>query len=248
VLGEDKQAQELKSLGRQANINLSYAIQDPNRKTTCKTRIICGGQHVLRIDEEDRVLLSQSLQAQFLTRIKDQLAHFDGIIFSDYDKGFLGKDLIQIIIQIARRHHIPVMVDPKFQNFWYYEGATLFKPNLKELNQGLGEELAKNDRLGIKRAIKQMRNQMPHTHSLITLSEEGMLLLDEQATSHHLSAHRREIIDVSGAGDAVMAVVGLAIAGGFSPLEAAQLANKAGGLVCEEVGVVAIRPERLLEG
>ncbi len=246
IVGQDEAGNALRNLAKESSLDTSFLFPIQDRKTTLKTRIICAGQQVLRVDEEVRTAIPGELEAEIWNKLEARLQEFDGILFSDYDKGFLSSSLIQAIIQRANELGISSMVDPKFKNFWQYRGCSLFKPNLKELNEGLGHQLAKDDFRGIENAIEELRTQMPHQHTLITLSEQGMLLLSQDGQVAHLAAHRREIIDVSGAGDAVMAVAGLALAGGFSVLEAARLANIAGGLVCEEIGVTPIRPERLL--
>lgn len=245
VIGSDIQGEFLLQSGREQGLDMSLVMTQVARKTTQKTRIICSGQQVLRVDDEVRDQIPDHLADPIWDLLAPRLHTFDGIVFSDYDKGFLSKSLIQKIIQAANAAGIPTMVDPKFRNFWAYEGCTLFKPNLKELNEGLGSSLQKNDFKAIEHAIKQLQDRMPHQDSLITLSEYGILLVEKTGRIQHFPAYRREIVDVSGAGDAVMAVAALGIAGGFSVAEAAQLANIAGGLVCEEVGVSPILPERL---
>lgn len=246
IVGQDAHGANLRELGQEAGLDMSLVLAQKGRKTTQKTRIICDGQQVLRVDEEVRDPIAPSLEEQLWNHLSPRIPTFDGIVFSDYDKGFLGRSLIQKIIQAAKSEEIPTMVDPKFRNFWDYEDCTLFKPNMKELNAGLKSHINKGNLEGIKRAIQQMQHRMPHTYSLITLSEHGMVWAQKGGELHHLEAHRREIIDVSGAGDAVMAIAALALAGGFSIGDAVNLANIAGGLVCEEVGVAPIRPERLL--
>lgn len=246
VVGSDAQGAFLRQVGEQHGLDMQYVFTQEGRKTTQKTRIICSGQQVIRIDDEVRDSIPPDLENQIWKKLAAALSTFDGIIFSDYDKGFLKRSLIQKIIQAAVAEGIPTMVDPKFRNFWAYEGCTLFKPNLKELNEGLKIQVQKDDFAHIKQATTKLQARMPHTYSLITLSENGVFWADQADNSEQLPAYRREIIDVSGAGDAVMAVAALAMAGGFSISEASQLANIAGGLVCEEVGVVPIRPERLL--
>lgn len=247
VIGEDPQGQFLHQMGAEKGLDMSLVVTQADRKTTQKTRVICSGQQVLRVDDEVRDPIPSTLAEKVWKQLSSRLHTFDGIVFSDYDKGFLNRPLIQKIIKAASQAGIPTMVDPKFRNFWAYEGCTLFKPNLKELNEGFGVVLQKNDFKGIERAIAQLQARMPHSHSLITLSEYGVLWANKTGSAQQFPAYRREIIDVSGAGDAVMAVAALGIAGGFTVSEASQLANIAGGLVCEEVGVVPIRPERLLQ-
>ena len=245
IIGQDEPGKSLQKLAKDKLLNTDLVYEDPHRKTTQKTRIICSGQQVLRVDEEEKGPLEAELIRKIWYQIKVQLPTFDGVIFSDYDKGFLGEFLIKKIIQACNENNIPSMVDPKFNNFWAYEGCTLFKPNLKELETGLAIQLDKSDYTSLKEAITLVRERMPHEQSLVTLSEYGMILLNKLGEEAIFPAHRREIVDVSGAGDAVMAVAALALAGGLSSEEASLLANIAGGLVCEEVGVVPVQVERL---
>ena len=247
VTGTDRNGSDLMDLAEEIGFDNRMIFQFPSRKTTVKTRIICSDQHVLRVDDEDRSPLESNEMSQVLDKLFDRMTEFDAIIFSDYDKGLLDETLIQMTIVYAAQHNIPVMVDPKFNNFQYYGDCTLFKPNLKELSEGTGRRLDKRDLPGIAKAVKLLQESMPHQKTLVTLSENGMLLIDENGKYTHIPAHKRSIIDVSGAGDTVISVASLAFAAGFDPLQAAEFANLAGGLVCEEVGVVPIKVERLKE-
>ena len=200
---------------------------------------------MLRVDREDTFPLLELEQQALLPLLIQKIPESDLIILEDYDKGLFSPNFIRQIVQQAQQQQVPIFVDPKFRNFLSYEGVTLFKPNLKELNGGLKLQLAKKDHQAIGDAILSLRKQMSHHLSLITLSEEGMILIDEKEAFHHFPAHYRDIVDVSGAGDTVITVASLALAAGLDPTESIILANLAGGLVCEEVGVVPINVERL---
>ena len=169
----------------------------------------------------------------------------DAIIFEDYDKGLLEEGLIQAITRSAKKSGVPVFVDPKFRNFMQYGSSTLFKPNLKELNEALGLKLEKSDLEGIKAAVSRLRYRMPHDHTVVTLSDNGIVAFGTDMRMIHHPAHLRKIRDVSGAGDSVVAVLSLAQASGLSLEAASYLANLAGGLVCEEVGVVPVTASQL---
>lgn len=246
VYGEDKDGEILHTLFEKHQFAQDLLFSSTQRRTTVKVRVIGGQQHMLRVDKEDRFELSMNEKEKVLKKIANYIPQCQALIFQDYDKGFLDKFLIEQITRLANAAKVPIIVDPKFKHFFDFHHCTLFKPNLKELNEGLNLRLHKNDIEGICRAAGSLRKQMPHQLSLITLSENGVLLVDEKFKGHHIPAHYRTITDVSGAGDTVVSVMGLGLACGLSPVQAATYANLAGGLVCEEVGVVPIWPERLL--
>jgi D-glycero-beta-D-manno-heptose-7-phosphate kinase len=166
------------------------------------------------------------------------------MILEDYNKGVLTPNTITAIIGIAREAGVPIAVDPKKRNFFCYKGVELFKPNLKELREGLKVDVEAHDLAGIRNAVTLLEEQLGNQASMITLSEHGMYIRQGR-TEHVIPAHVRKIVDVSGAGDTVISVAALALALKKTPLEIAELANLAGGLVCEEVGVVPIDPVRL---
>jgi rfaE bifunctional protein kinase chain/domain len=246
VIGADDNGRILQRCLASANFDTSLVLETAQRVTTTKTRIIGNNQQVLRVDHEVRETIDVVLQQQFIDLIAARIQTFDAIVFEDYDKGMLSDALIQAIVALAQSANIPTVVDPKFRNFWSYGGTTLFKPNLKELNEALGLRLGKGDLNGIAQAVADLRSRMPHAHTLVTLSENGVLAIDASGKRDHLAAHFRKITDVSGAGDTVIAVMALALASGLSLAEAAAIANLAGGLVCEEVGVVPIDRAKLI--
>ena len=238
-IGVDLPAEQFRGLMREAGLGESGLLAVEGRPTTTKTRVIGGSQQMLRVDRE----LTSPLAEADATRLHQLLAtlqgeRYDAIIFEDYDKGLLSPDSIQAVI--ARAGQTPVLVDPKFRHFFAYGGSTVFKPNVKELGEALGLQLDRADRPGLEAAVRQLRQRMPHTHTLLTLSEQGVLLCDAAGTFHHHPAHIRQIVDVSGAGDTVVGVMAAALAAQLAPERAAALANLAGGLVCESVGVVPI--------
>lgn len=244
AMGTDRGGAELRTLFAEALFDTSLLLIDETRKTTTKTRVIGNRQQMLRVDWEDRHLLSSEIESRLVELIMPRLAEFDAIIFQDYDKGLLNERIIQTIMRKANRLKIPTVVDPKFKNFHHFRDAFLFKPNLKELNEAVGTRLEKSDLEGIRAAVGELRKTMPHQHTLVTLSEWGVVVIDPELKLVHIPAHSRKIIDVSGAGDTVISVIAVAIAGGLSVTEGAALANLAGGLVCEEVGVVPVNREQ----
>ncbi|MEM6629287.1 MAG: bifunctional ADP-heptose synthase [Bacteroidota bacterium] len=246
LVGEDRDGATLRRLAKELNFNPELITPSNKRRTTVKVRIIGNNQQVLRVDREDNFPAGPEEIQELLEAVLGKLSQADLVIMEDYDKGVFSPFFIQSVVHRAVELRIPICVDPKFRHFTAFSGVTLFKPNLKELNEGMKVNLEKTDHEGIRKAVLALRKQMPHKWSLITLSEEGMLWVDEQGGMRHFPAHYRDIVDVSGAGDTVITVISLALAAGLSPEVATMLANLAGGLVCEEVGVVPIDPNRLL--
>jgi rfaE bifunctional protein kinase chain/domain len=248
VIGQDSPGQELQQMLSTAGIQTDALIVSAERKTTIKTRVISNGKQMLRIDTEDQHDLSstetQALQ-QAILQLFDQ--GIDGLLLEDYNKGILTTELIEWLISEANARQIPIAVDPKKKNFFAYKGCTLFKPNLKELKEGLQIEFNyQKDPSALHHAIEQLQNQLKSSYTFVTLSEHGVQLYDGQ-NHHHQPAHIRNIADVSGAGDTVIATTCLCLICGASPSLIAALANLAGGLVCESPGVVSINKEKLLE-
>ena len=246
VMGDDNFGDQLKSRAKDIGLATEGLLQYPDRKTSSKTRILSNYSQMLRIDEEIQTPLS-SVQEDVLFRlIEERLPTCQVLIFQDYDKGVLTSHLISKTIKIARQLHVPVLVDPKERNFFEYKDATLFKPNLKEFEKSMHYTWPKGDQHSLAQAISSLRQQMNLEEVLITLSAEGMFAQNE-TESHYEAAHRRQIIDVSGAGDTVISVLALAKASGLNTVDRLKLANLAGGLVCEVPGVAPIRAESLLK-
>jgi len=207
---------------------------------------------MLRVDEEVEHDLSEKDRNALLERIDRILSSekIDGIIFQDYNKGVITPDLITEVVNRANARNIPVAVDPKKRNFDAYQGVTLFKPNLKELKEGVKNDFNPENREEIMKAAQILRSNLKCKYVLTTLSEHGVLIsLEEKETEKNIfiPAHLRSVSDVSGAGDTVISVASLCLALKRSPYEIAYISNLAGGLVCEETGVVPINKEKLLK-
>lgn len=250
VVGHDQEAAELERLVEQAGLSdHSFLIHEPGRKTTIKTRIIAGNQHLLRVDSEDTHAVSPESVASLMVRLEEEIGRspVDVIILQDYDKGVLSPAMIRSVIGLANRLQIPVTVDPKFRHFLQYAGCTLFKPNLKELSEGLARVIQPVE-AELERAVCELHGLMPHQYTLVTLSEKGIYWYD-----HNLEQGRvippeiRDIIDVCGAGDTVISVASMALSMGMDINDLAAVANLAGGLVCERVGVVPIDAGALIQ-
>ena len=246
VVGQDDMGDKLAELLRADGIATEGLVQSNERKTTVKHRIIGNNHQMLRVDDEDLHDLSPREQSALLAWIEGELSNYDVIVFEDYNKGVLGESLIQSVINLAKEKGIPSVVDPKKNNFLSYTGATLFKPNLKEIREGLNLESALKTEEEVKQAVIRLQGLLNTDMIMVTLSERGVLISDRK-NWEHLPAHVRNISDVSGAGDTVVSVAALCLALGAPIRDIAFLANLAGGLVCEKVGVVPIEKTKLLE-
>lgn len=246
VIGDDGSGDDFLNLLDEHNLAKDGILQSKQRITTIKHRILSGHQHILRVDEEENTDLNASENNDLLAVVKKLAPSCQAIIFEDYDKGILGEELIQNIISYANEIGLPTIVDPKKKNFLYYEGATLFKPNLKELKDGLKIEFNAADATELKEAVAGLKERLGVKQALVTLSELGVYM-DNGKDKLHIPAHLRTIADVSGAGDTLVSVAALCLALNTPPRFTAALSNLAGGLVCEHVGVVSINKQRLLK-
>ena len=253
VVGNDKESETLINMFEEQNIDVRGIIHSQDRPTTIKHRILAGSQHLLRIDSETTASISEEESEKLISKVKQLAQEVDVIIFEDYDKGVLNEKVISELIDFANERNIPTVIDPKKRNFWSYKKATLFKPNLKELREGLGKEIhVKNtdtsnlEKSEIAIAVEELKEKMQLKSVLITLSEYGVYIADS-SQKHKIAAHKREISDVSGAGDTVVSIAGLCMALKLPLKTVAQLANLGGGLVCESLGVVPIDKERFKE-
>lgn len=248
VVGEDNEGEEFIRLLRDQNISDKGILKVHHRPTTVKTRIIGSKQQILRIDLETDECISEDTTLTLFTRIEEILetTKIDAIIFEDYDKGVLTPLLIQRTIELANKKKIITVVDPKHRNFLDYKNVTLFKPNVKELREGLKVELDPRQKGELEQAAGMLRQRIEAEQVMITLSELGVYM-DSVNGKRLIPAHIRNISDVSGAGDTVIATATLCLAGGLDEFSAAAVANLAGGLVCEHVGVVPINKELLLK-
>jgi rfaE bifunctional protein kinase chain/domain len=248
VIGNDEAGKIFRSLLKNAGIPDNAVLESTERITTVKTRVIAGHQHLLRIDNETEKYLSQALEEKLNENIQKVVdsTKIDAIIFQDYDKGIITPGVIDFIIQLAQKKGIPTLVDPKKKNFNYYHHATLFKPNFKELTEGLNLHIDKNNIDAVADAAKKLRDQKSFNTVMVTLSENGMIITDNH-NYHIVPAIKREVADVSGAGDTVIAMASLCLANGIGTIRMAELSNLAAGLVCEKVGVVPIEKEWLIK-
>jgi rfaE bifunctional protein kinase chain/domain len=246
VCGDDENAAKLAYLLGQEGMSADGLIRSAQRRTTVKTRVISGHQHIVRVDEETDDDLGKSDEEMLVARVGQLIAKWKPgvIILEDYNKGVLTARAIEQLIALAKKTGVPVAVDPKKKNFFAYNGVDLFKPNLKELREGLKIDIEADDRGSVRQAIARLENTLGNRISLVTLSEHGMVA-HAGSEEHFSPAHTREIADVSGAGDTVIATAALCLAQRTPLRTLAELSNLAGGLVCEHVGVVPIDRDRL---
>lgn len=246
VIGNDRNGEELIALMKDMQMSTDGMIQSDERVTTVKTRVIGNNHQLLRVDDEVMHDLSSKEQSAILTAIQSLIEKEKPsvVIFEDYDKGVLNPTLIKDVVAICQKANIPTAVDPKKKNFSAYIGVDLFKPNLIELKQGLKVDMKKPDIESLSPLCESFRKQQHIKTMMVTLSEHGVYIGNENSKSI-IPAHVRNISDVSGAGDTVISVAALCLGIGLNEKMIASLANLAGGLVCEQVGVVPIDKELL---
>ncbi len=248
VIGEDSSGDKLLNLFEKNGISTDGLVKSMVRKTTVKTRVISNKQQLLRIDSESTFPLLESEEIKLNNTIQNIINQgVDGIIFEDYNKGVLTDSVIQNTIKIAKEKDIPTAVDPKKENFLSYKGVSLFKPNLKELKEGLNLNFDFNSNKDLfEKGIEVLEEKLQNEISFVTLSENGVFIKN-QTEKYYVPAHMRNISDVSGAGDTVIAVATLCLISGASTKQIAEISNLAGGLVCEKSGVVSISKNDLLK-
>lgn len=247
VIGEDTEGTELITLLEKAHIRSSGIIRSGSRLTTTKTRVMAQGHQMIRIDNEQVQPINGEDTSLLSNRIVNELLpNADVVLFEDYDKGVITPALIEQVVHKSIQLGKKVVVDPKKRNFLSYKGVDLFKPNLKELKEGFKRDADPSDQLEFEAAILELMVNMELKNIMVTLSERGVMICDGKQF-HYVPAHLRKISDVSGAGDTVIAVASLCVALGIKNEDLAALSNLAGGLVCEEVGVVPIDRNLLIE-
>ena len=245
VIGLDKEGEELRQLLDKQGLTSRAIMSSNKRKTTTKTRVLGNNHQLLRIDHEIKTEID-TLDSFLLEEHFDrELENADVVIFEDYNKGVLHAKNIEKFISKANNAHKPTIVDPKKSNFLAYKKTTLFKPNLKEIKEGLNIENNLESIEEVLEAVSFLENKLNNQISMVTLSERGVLI--KQGKEHFIiPAHIRNIADVSGAGDTVVSVAALCLALNTDIKTLAELSNLAGGLVCEKTGVVPIEKDALL--
>jgi D-glycero-beta-D-manno-heptose-7-phosphate kinase len=251
VVGHDSKAKSILSLMKKLNITKEGILLSKERETTVKTRILGNKIQMLRVDQEITTPLSEKDEKDFIGSIFNIInsTKIDSIIFQDYDKGVITPNVISEVVKLANKKEIPTAVDPKKKNFLEYKNVTLFKPNLKELKEGLKIEFDLPSMDNLIDASNLLHHRIKSQMIFITLSENGVFIADyglKQNNMVIIPAHKRSISDVSGAGDTVISVASLCLALKLPFKTVAEISNLAGGLVCEQVGVVPINKQLLL--
>lgn len=248
MIGNDEGGDIFKQLLKKREMTDKGIVVSDDRKTTIKTRVISDNQHLLRVDEESTQQLTDNQEKQFINHIGSLLKNnkFDAIIFEDYDKGNITNAVINFVVDKAKELNIPTLVDPKKRNFNAYKGVTLFKPNFKEICEGVKVDLKKGDFVALNDATHKLLELLKAKHIMVTLSELGVFVT-ENGSFHQMPAQVRDIADVSGAGDTVISVAACCLATNLPVKTVASISNIAGGLVCEKVGVVPIDKNTLLK-
>jgi D-beta-D-heptose 7-phosphate kinase/D-beta-D-heptose 1-phosphate adenosyltransferase len=242
AVGDDADGASIRQELAVARLEDRFVLTIAGRPTTSKTRIIARGQQIVRIDDEVDSLLDGPDLARLVAAAREALADADALLLEDYNKGALSPALIAAVMEIARRRGIPIVVDPKYRQFFEYAGATVFKPNRRELESALGAAVdLKNGN-----ALPEVLARLKVDNLLVTLGAEGMVLVTKDGNLTQIPSMAREIYDVSGAGDTVTAWLGTALAAGASLREAAQLANYAAGVEVGKPGVATVSPEEVL--
>lgn len=248
VIGSDRAGELFLKLMNDQGLQVSGIVKSENRLTTLKTRVIGNNHQLLRIDEELEHDITIAESGMLLDKIKSLVSteQIHVIIIEDYDKGVLTPGLIESIIAFSNSVDIPVAVDPKKKNFAHYKHVALFKPNLSELKTGLKTDIDKLSLTLLDKTAGAFRKSQHIGKMMVTLSEAGIYIADDSGSSI-IPAHYRNISDVSGAGDTVISVAALCLSAGVSSADIASLANLAGGLVCEKIGVVPVDKDQFME-
>lgn len=244
VLGNDDDGVLLQRRLNAAGVDTAGVVLQPGRVTSRKTRVLASNQQMLRIDRESREPISAAAEATLLALLTERVAQSDVILVSDYLKGVLTPPLLAGLITLGRQHGIPVVVDPKGDDYRKYRGATLLTPNRKEAQTAA--RLTIRDETSLRQAGEQLQRELDLEALLMTRSEEGMSLFRRDGRHCHLPTEAREVFDVSGAGDTVLALIGVGLAAGLELETAAQIANLGAGIVVGKVGTSTVSPEELL--
>jgi len=242
VVGTGNKGVLFNKLMEESKLSTAGILSTNKRKTTIKTRVIAENKHQLRIDEEETTSIVQV--EEFLKLTISLMDGIDVVILQDYNKGVLTPEIIKGVITTANKKEIPAIVDPKKLNFNCYKNCTIFKPNLAEIKAGMQIDFDANNIAQIEKATEKLRKQLSSKGVLLTLSERGICINSEKEFKY-TPAFKKNIIDVSGAGDTVISVAALCLASNMDYTDLSVLSSLAGGIVCEEAGVVPINKEKL---
>lgn len=242
VIGEDRAGEELLSQAKELGIGTSHIYQDSQRQTTQKSRVLVSNQQILRVDREDRGEVSSEVLSQIFNTIAKEITSFDGVILSDYGKGVLSEKMTRELITLANQHQKIILCDPKGSDYSKYKNATLLTPNKKEAKEATGIEIDNPETLLL--ALNSLKNQCSLTYPLITLSEDGIGILENEELQVFPTL-AQEVYDVTGAGDTVIASLCFALSQGKSIQDACKFANSAAAVVVAKVGSATATQEEI---
>ena len=243
VLGKDVNGEKFQQLMREADLSELGLILSEERKTTVKTRVISEGKHQLRIDEEDTHPLQ--IEDEFLQNVLMQIDSCEVIVLQDYNKGVLTKRIISVLISEAKKRGIPIIVDPKKDNFFEYKNCDIFKPNLKEIKEGMKIDFNEKIHSELENVTFKLKEELNAKGILLTLSSDGICINSDEGFVR-TQAYGGSVVDVSGAGDTVISVASLLLSEEVSFKYISKISCLSGGIVCQKVGVVTIDKEELL--
>ena len=242
AVGDDMGGARLRSMRQEIEASVESLVT-VDRPTTTKTRIVARSQQVVRVDEEEDADLDGGEVERLLDAVAQAVGSADALVLEDYNKGVLVPRVIASAIQAARGKGIPIVVDPKYRNFFLYRGATIFKPNRRELEAALGAAVD----LEHPKALPATFERLGVDNLLLTLGERGMMLIPSHGEIMHVATTAREVYDVVGAGDTVTAYLAVILASGGSPAEAAVIANYAAGIEVGKLGAATVSPQEVLD-
>jgi D-beta-D-heptose 7-phosphate kinase/D-beta-D-heptose 1-phosphate adenosyltransferase len=242
VVGRDASGERLRAMLR-ALSSPDDSVLDIDRPTTTKTRLLARSQQVVRFDEEEDGELAAPDAERLAQSVERVVATSDALVLEDYNKGVLSPAVIERAIAAAKARRLPIVVDPKYRNFFAYRGATIFKPNRRELESALGAAVHLDDAGALPDTLQRLGAE----HLLLTLGERGMALVSGSGVVHTISSTAREVYDVVGAGDTVTAYLATSLAAGATALEASVLANYAAGVEVGKLGAAIVTPEEIIE-
>ncbi len=233
-IGKDHAGILLRDLLQKKLIEGQGLMELMDHPTTHKTRYLNGPKHLLRVDHESKIPFNEELMERQMHSLGELLHGCHAVVLQDYEKGYFNTNNVNAIISLCKQHRIPVVVDPKNEHFWLFQGVDLFKPNLKEMEQALGRKLSLEED-DLHQACQETRDRLGCRILMLTLGEKGVAVLDENGFFRQ-NGHPRNVVDVCGAGDSVIAAAACGLALGLSPAKIAAVANWCGGLACEHSG------------
>ena len=243
LTGKDENGAQLRSILQEKNISTALLFPEAGRPTTLKTRIMARGQQILRIDREVKNPPSPNFLKKITAFLNKKSNRLDGVIISDYAKGLCSKELLQPIFKILKQRRIPVLCDPKGKDFAKYRGVNVITPNLREAQDASDIPIA--DNASLERAAKFILKKTAANNVVITRGADGVSLFGLNQDPVHISAHAREVYDVTGAGDTFISHFALAYFSGMPPHKAAELGNYASAITVGKLGVVVVKPDEL---